>query len=145
MSITKRRSFFKRTTGWLLALSGLLSFRLNSIASATKGEFMKGNFLHIVFFWLKEPDKVSVRQKFESELVAFIDNTPGIRSKHIGTPAETSRPVIDSTYTYSLVLSFDSKKEHDEYQEHPLHKKFIENAGPLWERVQVYDSELIHW
>ena len=143
MNITKRRSFFKKAAGWLLTITGLLSFRSSSKAAAPKTETIKGSFLHIVFFWLKEPGNVSDRQKFEGELKAFIDNTPGIRSKHIGTPANTSRPVIDSTYCYSLVLSFDSKKEHDAYQEHPLHKTFIENAGPLWEKVQVYDSELM--
>lgn len=70
----------------------------------------------------------------------FIDNVEVIKTKHVGTPADTDREVIDSTYSYSLILSFDSKKEHDIYQEHPLHKNFINNASSLWERVLVYDS-----
>ena len=95
----------------------------------------------MVFFWLKIDDQAN-REAFLSELRKFIDNADMIRSQHIGTPADTDRPVIDNTYTFSLVLSFDSKKEHDEYQEHQLHKDFIENASHLWEKVLVYDSVL---
>jgi len=75
-----------------------------------------------------------------SELRKFIDNVDLIRTKHIGTPADTDREVIDNSWSYSLILSFDSKKEHDLYQEHKLHKDFIKNASSLWKRVQVYDS-----
>ncbi|MCP4311496.1 MAG: Dabb family protein [Bacteroidetes bacterium] len=98
-----------------------------------------GDFLHVVFFWLKD-DSGSTRKKFLSELREFIDNVDLIRTKHIGSPADTDREVIDSTWSYSLILSFDSKKEQDLYQDHPLHKRFIENASSLWEKVQVYDS-----
>jgi hypothetical protein len=99
--------------------------------------------MHMVFFWLRDPDHEASRSAFEQELKAFINNTPGIVRKHIGTPADTNREVIDNTYTYSLVLTFASQKAHDEYQQHPLHKTFIEKAGSLWTRVQVYDSELL--
>jgi hypothetical protein len=102
---------------------------------------MEGKFLHVVFFWLKKEDD-KTKKAFLKELRKFIDHVDMIRSRHIGTPADTDRPVIDNTYTFSLILSFDSKKEHDEYQEHPLHKDFIANASALWEKVQVYDSVL---
>ena len=76
-------------------------------------------------------------------LTKFIETVPGIRPSHIGSPADTDRPVIDSTYSYSLIVSFDSKKEHDIYQEHPLHKDFIAAAEDLWDKVQVYDSTMV--
>jgi hypothetical protein len=63
-----------------------------------------------------------------------------IKTKHVGTPADTEREVIDNSYSYCLVVTFDSKKEHDIYQDHTLHKQFIENASDLWEKVLVYDS-----
>ena len=66
-----------------------------------------------------------------------------IKTQHIGSPADTDRAVIDNTYSYSLVLSFDSKKEHDIYQEHQFHKDFIANASELWTKVQVYDSVIL--
>ena len=99
--------------------------------------------MHTVFFWLKEPDNEEARAEFQEALETFIAKSPGINNKHIGTPADTDRPVIDSSYSFSLILSFDSKKEHDIYQEHPVHKEFIAKASPLWERVQVYDSVVV--
>ncbi len=103
----------------------------------------QGNFLHVVFFWLIN-DKPETRDRFLGELKKFIDGVELIKTRHIGSPADTNREVIDSTYSYSLILSFDSKKEQDLYQEHPLHKEFIENASSLWEKVQVYDSLKLH-
>ena len=98
-----------------------------------------GKFFHVVFFWLINDDQ-DTGQKFLSELRKFIDDVDLIKTKHIGSPADTNREVIDSTYSYSLILTFDSKKEQDLYQEHPLHDKFIKNASSLWKKVQVYDS-----
>ena len=59
---------------------------------------------------------------------------------HLGTPASTKRGVIDSTYSYSLLLIFKSKEDQDIYQTHPTHLKFIDECEDLWERVVVYDS-----
>lgn len=105
-----------------------------------KPKNLKGSFVHTVFFWLKNPDDETARNKFEYELTTFIDAMPMIVGKHIGTPAGTSRSVIDSSYTYNLLCTFKTKADQDAYQDHPIHKKFIENASDLWEKVVVYDS-----
>jgi len=120
-------------------MAALLAFASQGKAQMSKSKELEGNFVHVVFFWLID-DASETRKKFMSELRKFIDNVDLIKTKHIGTPADTDREVIDSTWSYSLVLSFDSKKEHDLYQEHQLHKDFIENASSLWKKVQVYDS-----
>ena len=130
---SKRRIFLKRLGGLAAVLA------LPASMKAGKPDDMEGNFLHVVFFWLKYVYE-KTKKAFMTELRKFIDNVDLIKSQHIGTPADTDRPVIDNTYSFSLILSFDSKKEHDEYQEHQLHKDFIANASPLWEKVQVYDS-----
>lgn len=132
---SKRRTFLKKLGG----LAALFAFPAS--LKARKPETMQGNFLHVVFFWLNKEDE-KTRKAFLKELRKFIDHVDMIRSQHIGTPADTDRPVIDNTYSYSLILSFDSKKEHDAYQEHQLHKDFIANASSLWEKVLVYDSVL---
>ena len=136
----KRRSFLRQFILGFGAVTGSLS--LTSLNLLKKPKTLDGPFVHIVFFWLKEPENSDARAKFLKELEGFIHNTPIIKTQHIGTPADTDRPVIDSSYTYSLITAFDSKKEHDEYQAHPLHKQFIENAQDLWEKVLVYDSNL---
>ncbi len=133
-----RRGFLRKSGGLaaLMALPGV------GRAAGSASNTTNGDFMHVVFFWLKQDDRES-KEKFLTELHNFIDHVDMIRTKHIGTPADTNREVIDNTYSFSLILSFDSKKEHDIYQEHSLHKTFIENASSLWEKVQVYDSVLI--
>ena len=37
------------------------------------------------------------------------------------------------------VSDSDAKREHDAYQEHPLHHEFLERFEASWLRVQVYD------
>jgi hypothetical protein len=137
----KQRRLFIRKLGGVAALLALAAPGRAHMSKTTvkMAEELEGNFVHVVFFWLVD-DAKETREKFLSELLTFIDNMDLIKTRHIGTPADTDREVIDNTWSYSLVLSFDSKKEHDIYQEHQLHKDFIENASSLWTRVQVYDS-----
>jgi hypothetical protein len=132
----KRRTFLQK--------AALLGLGIGSMGFKTKQKsaVLEGPFVHMVFFWLKEPENDSSRKKFEEEL-RFIDNVSSITQKHVGKPAATERDVVDNTYTYSLVLTFESRKEYDIYAEHPLHLSFIENASELWNRVQVYDSTLL--
>lgn len=140
-----RRKFISRLGG----ISAVLALGTASRANVLTGgnntsenqKKLEGGFIHIVFFWLVD-DSPEVKKKFLSELNPFISQVDEIKKSHIGPPANTDRDVIDNTYSYNLVLTFESKKEHDIYQAHPLHKKFIENASPLWTKVQVYDSDM---
>ncbi len=100
---------------------------------------LEGGFFHMVFFWLVD-DTPEVKKTFLMELYQFVDQVDEIKKVHVGPPADTDRDVIDNTYSFNMVITFDSKKEHDIYQEHPAHKKFIENASSLWDKVLVYDS-----
>jgi len=99
-----------------------------------------GIFAHMVFFWLKNPDKLSDREAFENALLSFINQSEFIKTKHVGKPASTNREVIDSSYTYCLSLTFDNKEQQDKYQAEPNHTKFLEDASDLWKKVVVYDS-----
>lgn len=98
--------------------------------------------MHTVFFWLKNPDSLEDRKKFRASLQRFIDNSKYIQSVHIGAPAGTPRDVVDNSFTYNLIVEFDSKEDHDKYQEEDVHKVFVVESHELWERVQVYDSIL---
>lgn len=141
MHKTLRRSFLKKAIAGLAAASILPPGASHAKDQGKKqSKDMPGDFMHVVFFWLKDPEDESVKDKFESELKTLTENINTIVTTHIGTPADTSRGVIDSSYTYSLILTFRNKEDQDIYQEHPVHHKFIENAGNLWEKVVVYDS-----
>ena len=140
----KARRKFIRKLGGITALLALgSSARANNMKLTEAGlgdnKELEGGFFHLVFFWLVN-DTPEVKKQFLKELKHFISQVKEIKKVHIGPPADTDRDVIDNTYSYSLVITFDSKKEHDIYQEHDAHKKFIENASSLWEKVLVYDS-----
>lgn len=107
---------------------------------ANAQEMENGDFIHTVFFWLKNPESKPDREAFEKSLKKFIDQSEFIQTKHLGTPADTDRSVIDNSYTYCLMVSFASKEDHDKYQAEAGHKLFIEESSDLWEKVLVYDS-----
>ena len=97
-------------------------------------------FVHHVFFWLKEPQNKAHLRKFRAELNKLV-TIETIRYSHVGVPAKTKRKVIDSSYQFSLLTIFDSKKDHDIYQEHEIHLQFIDKCEDLWKKVLVYDSK----
>jgi hypothetical protein len=110
------------------------------ITKEKAGTVSRGEFAHVVLFWLNNPDNLQEREKFEASLENFINNSEYIKTKHLGSPANTNRPVIDNTYTYCMILTFTSKEEQDKYQDEPGHKLFISESEELWEKVIVYDS-----
>lgn len=102
-----------------------------------------GDFYHVVYFWLKNPSSPEDRHTFETSLIRFLNASEHISTKHVGVPAATDRPVIDHSYTYSLIVTFKDKAAQDAYQIEDVHKAFIKECEPLWQKVIVYDSENI--
>lgn len=100
----------------------------------------KDNFVHTVLFWLKNPDTIEDRIAFETSVKKFIKNSLYVQASHVGIPAGTNRPVVDSSYTYALTVTFNSTEDHDKYQVEPAHKLFIEESKALWEKVLIYDA-----
>lgn len=105
---------------------------------------IKKDFVHTVFFWLKNPENSDDRQKFEASLKTFIKNSEFVKASQVGIPSVAQRDVIDSSYTYSLLTTFPSREEHDKYQVEPAHTTFINECKDLWSKVLVYDSESIY-
>ncbi|MDP5061994.1 MAG: Dabb family protein [Maribacter sp.] len=101
------------------------------------------NFSHTVFFWLKNPDNQADRTAFETSLRKFLDNSAYAKTQFIGRPPKASRDVVDGSFTYSLIVSFDSAESQQAYQDEAPHKVFIEESSTLWSKVIVYDSTSI--
>lgn len=99
------------------------------------------HFAHTVFFWLKNPDSQEDRKAFETSLQKFLDKSAYAKTTFIGKPPRASRDVVDGSFTYSLILSFESAEAQQKYQDEPPHKVFIEESEELWEKVIVYDSQ----
>ena len=106
-----------------------------------EGLYESESFAHVVLFWLKNPESTSDREKFRTSLEKFVDQSVYIKSMHLGEPASTNRSVIDRSYSYIMILKFDSREDQDKYQEEAGHKLFIQESEMLWEKVVVYDSE----
>ncbi len=101
---------------------------------------MEKQFLHHVFFWLKNPDSAADRAALRAGLET-LKNAPTVRGLHVGRPADRSREVIDSSYSLSLFMVFDDSAGEQAYQIDPIHLAFVESCKHLWARVVVYDTE----
>ena len=100
---------------------------------------LKNTFIHHVYFWLKHPESKEDLQKLVEGLEALA-TVEEIKMYHIGVPAPTDREVIDNTYSISWLNIFETSEDHDAYQIHPKHLKFISDCSSLWGKVKVYDS-----
>jgi hypothetical protein len=111
----------------------------DSAAPSTENQEMK-RLIHHVFFWLKNRDSKEDLNKL-LEGLRGLEKIESVRQLHIGVPADTEqRDVVDATYSASELMIFDDTAAQRLYQDHPIHKKFIERYGHLWEKVIVYDS-----
>jgi len=98
---------------------------------------------HNVYFYLKDNLSESEKAKFETGLKSLL-NIEDLIEGFVGTPAKTeTRPVVDNRYDYALSTVFKDVSQHDTYQSHSTHKKFIETCKDLWKEVKVYDVEIM--
>jgi hypothetical protein len=124
---TSRRDF--------IALASTLPFAASAEPST------KMTFIHHVLFWAKNPTSTTETDQLFRALKS-LGTLPMIASAHVGKPIVTDfdKSVTEASYTFSVVLVFDSAEKEKEYLYHPLHKKFIQDNMNLWGKVQVIDS-----
>lgn len=94
---------------------------------------------HHVLFWLKANTSDEQKQAFRKGLES-LEKIETIQSFYIGTPAPIDRPVVDATYTFSLITIFEDLTGHNTYQVHPIHLAFLDQFKSLFEKVVIYDS-----
>jgi len=143
----KNRRKFLKTTSFLVATAGIAGYEVvhskNIIHSNTKFQEKK-MLIHNVYFWLKSGlDKKEIKS-FEKGLKELVSSVKEVHKAEIGIPAGTpDRDVVDKSFDYSLFIWFKSVEDHNVYQSHAAHQKFINELSALWTKVQVFDSELI--
>lgn len=101
------------------------------------------NFAHTVYFWLENPESEEDCMAFETSLKKFLDSSGYAKTKFIGKAPRASRDVVDGSFTYSLIVTFESAEAQQNYQDEAPHKLFIEESSKLWTKVIVYDSQSI--
>jgi hypothetical protein len=98
-------------------------------------------FSHVVIFWT-DPKKAGAAEALLAGAEKYLKPIPGVVRFHVGRMASSHRPVVDQTYQVALNVQFNSKKEQDDYQVHPLHLEFVEKCfKPNCAKVVVYDFE----
>lgn len=101
-------------------------------------------FAHTVYFWFKDPVNQNNRERFERSLKKFLKNSKYAKTNFIGTPPNATRDVVDGSFTYSLIVTFESAEAQQHYQDEEAHLIFIEECKDLWDKVIVYDSNGIN-
>jgi hypothetical protein len=96
-------------------------------------------FVHSVYFWLRDDLSPADKAKFVDG-IRSLTTIDVVQLGFIGTPAATSRGIIDTTYSYALVLTFADPAAQDAYQVHPVHDAFRENCGGSWKKIVIYDA-----
>ena len=100
----------------------------------------KHAFVHVVYFWLKRGLTETQVAEFETGLRKMLEDSEHASTGHVGKPAGTPREVVDNSYDYCLIVTFDDAASHEAYQTEPAHDRFREINGRFTERVQIYDS-----
>ena len=117
-----------------------------AVAPAVIGQIdltKKEPMIHHVFFWLKNPGSQADRQQL-IEGLQTLAAIKEVKKLLIGTPAATEqRGVVDNSYDVSELMYFDKLEDQTAYQIHPIHKAFVEKCSHLWEKVVVYDMQVI--
>ncbi len=134
----KRRNFVKTATA-AVAVGTVAP----ALATSVTGEKASDKVVnHYVLFWLK---KDLTEQQVE-EFTGFFEmlrTVPGIRKFYYGKPAGSKpRDVVDNSFTYNLMIQFDTLEELEVYGVHPIHMDAIEKYSHFWEKVAVHDSVL---
>lgn len=95
---------------------------------------------HHVLFWLKPETTENEKNDFRNGLLS-LEKIETIKTIHVGTPAPIERAVVDTSYTFSLVLLFEDLAGHDVYQVHEIHKAFLDKFRVFFEKVIIYDAQ----
>ena len=118
----------------------LLMLPILSIAQKQETREFDPSFAHCVYIWLKHPDSQEDRQRFETSLRKFLNTSQYAKTNFVGTPPKAVRDVVDDSFTYNLIVTFESAEAQQFYQEEEAHLVFIEECKELWEKVVVYDA-----
>lgn len=129
-----RREFIAAAS--LLAATPLITDTMTDTKPASQ-------LVHHVFFWLKNPGSEKDRKQL-IEGLQTLKAIKEIKQLLIGTPASTEkREVVDNSFDVSELMYFDNVEGQNAYQVHPIHKAFVEKYSHLWDKVIVYDMQVL--
>lgn len=98
-------------------------------------------FTHVVYFWLNNPDNPRDREHFETGLRTLFEDSNYTQTNFLGTPPKASREVVDDSFTYAMIVTFESAEAQQAYQNEAAHLAFVEKTAHLLKRFTVYDAQ----
>ncbi|MVZ60739.1 Dabb family protein [Sphingobacterium humi] len=114
-----------------------------NIKTASPTAFSSGTIVHSVYFWLKEGITAEEEQEF-LQFFEILKKVPGIKDLQVGKPSPTTpRPVVDNSFSYFLMVTFNSMDDINTYEKHPEHLAASEAFSKYWTKVEVKDATLI--
>jgi hypothetical protein len=114
----------------------------NLVMAADEKKAGEAQLAHMVFFTLTEKTDAN-RKRLVEACKKYLDGHDGVTYFSVGTlNADLKREVNDRDFDVALHLVFKTRAAHDQYQEHPRHKAFIEEGKGLWSKVRVFDSDI---
>ena len=129
------------TKNLIILLCAVFTVHTNISGQESEAMEFDSAFVHVVYFWLNEPEDNSDREAFETALYTLLENSKYTKTNYVGTPPQATRDVVDDSFTYCLIVTFESAEAQESYQVEPAHLKFIEDGGHLWRKVVVYDAQ----
>jgi len=124
----------------MLLLFSIFLFLPDALPAQETDESFDPAFTHVVYFWLHRPDNARDRADFEEALRTLLAESRYTKTNFFGTPPGATREVVDDSFTYGMILTFESAEAQEAYQKEQAHLDFIESAGHLWKKVVVYDA-----
>ncbi len=95
---------------------------------------------HNVYFALKTPTDVG-RAALVAACHKYLKGHPGVVFFAAGMlEPELARPVNDRDFDVALHVIFQTRADHDRYQDAPLHLQFVAENKETWGKVRVFDS-----
>ena len=130
----------KSTRRKFISTAAILTAGSTTMAETLIMKTKDNKIAHQVYFWLKNPED---RQKL-IDGVNTLKKFKSVRQIHVGIVAGTEkRDVIDTSWGVSLLLFFDDIAGEAIYQTDPIHLDFVKNYSSLWNKVVIYDAEMV--
>jgi hypothetical protein len=100
----------------------------------------KGHLAHSVFFTLKDSSDAKIQQLVD-DAYQYLTTGEGLVCVHAGARIpDLDREVNDDQFHVALIVIFESRQAHDDYQNLPDHLTFIERNKENWAQVRVFDA-----
>lgn len=104
--------------------------------------FRKG-FVHSAYFWLKSGLTEDDIMDFESGIKKLILDSEFAVSGHIGRPAGTDSEIVNNSYDYSMIVTFQDSRGNFSFMNEEAHDRFRVITKKYCERVSVFDSTAV--